>query len=281
MPLQAFAQSEHVRTVLSAAESGDAQAQFAAGVIYEMGLNDVAQNFATAAEWYQKAASRDHAGAQAALGYLHQTGKGLPKDPGKAADWYKRSAAAGDISGQFHLAVAYINGIGVTRDARQAAEWMYKAAEADNQQAQLMFATMLQAGTGVKRNEFAARRWFDRAAEGPDSAVAGNARAMRAKIDDRVLFSGSFRPEDVAAVALIGFGLAALMFAAIPEHARTGPDYSYSWQEYQPPQLFTPQFAPSPSSNRRREMVIQYTKPIVTNGRVTGSHTYWERRPIR
>ena len=109
------------------------------------------------------------------------------------------------------LGVAYINGIGVPRNAKLAAHWIFKAAQAGHQQAQLMLATMLQEGLGTPKNEFAARRWYDKAAHGSDATIAAKARDIRDKIDQHVLFSGAFRPEDVAAVLAVGFGLSALM----------------------------------------------------------------------
>jgi hypothetical protein len=236
-PLHAV--SRDINSLLDDAEKGNPKAQFDAGVVYETGLQGD-QEFSKAAEWYEKAAAQGYGPAQVSLGYLYQTGKGVPPDPAKAADYYRKAAAAGDVSGQFHLAVSYINGIGVPRDGRQAAEWMFKAAEAGDQQAQLMFATMLQTGTGIKRNEFAARRWYDKAARGQDENLSKKAASLREKIDQRVLFSGSFRAEDLAAVAAIGFGLAVLMYALVPEHARTGPSPDYPWDDYQPPDIFWP-----------------------------------------
>jgi TPR repeat protein len=243
-PYWASAETPQMQGFLAAAEKGDAPAQFAAGVIYETS-HEVPQDFAKAAEWYRKAAEQDYRPAQVSIGYLHQTGRGVPLDAAIAADWYRRAAEGGDVSGQFHLAVAYVNGIGVAKDAKQAAQWMFKAADAGDQQAQLLFATMLQTGTGVKANDFAARRWFDKAAKGRDQNLAKQAETMRQKIDDRVLFSGAFRPEDIAAVVALGFGLAALMYAIVPEHARTGPDPNYTWSTYQPPDLYIPDFGGS------------------------------------
>jgi len=238
-PVQGLAQSDQVRARVAEAEKGDPQAQFAVGVMHETARH-VEQDFAKAAEWYEKAAAQGYGPAQVSLGYLYQTGKGRPHDPVKAADWYRRAAETGDVGGQFHLAVAYINGIGVARNGQQAAQWMFKAADAGDQQAQLIFATMLQTGTGVPANEFAARRWFDKAANGRDRELATKAASMRQKIDDRVLFSGAFRPADIAAVAAIGFGLALLIYAAVPEHARTGPSSDYQWNGYEAPNIYWP-----------------------------------------
>jgi hypothetical protein len=110
----------------------------------------------------------------------------------------------------------------------------------------------------VKTNEFAARRWFDKAATGRDPNLAKQAQTMRQKIDDRVLFSGASRPEDIAAVVTLGLGLAALMYAIVPEHARTGPDLDYTWSTYQPPDLYIPDFG---SSTPRRTPSFISNKP--------------------
>ena len=207
--------SEEVARDLAAAEAGNPEAQFAAGWMYEAG-KEVPKDFKKAAAWYEKAAGNGFAPALASLGYLYQTGSGVPQDSARAADLYKRAAEANDMSGQFNLGVAYINGIGVQRSPQLAAKWIHAAAEAGHQQSQLMLAAMLQQGAGVSKNAFAARRWFDRASKGPDPEIAGRARTIRQQIDDQVLFSGAFRREELAVLALIGFGLLAIMASGEP-----------------------------------------------------------------
>jgi len=196
--------------------------------MYETGKG-VPKDFTKAVEWYEKAAKNRFAPALASLGYLYQTGSGVSQNSVRAAELYREASEAGDIGGQFYLGVAYVNGIGVERNPQLAAKWLHAAAEAGHQQSQLMLGTMLQQGVGVNKNAFAARRWFDRASQGPNLEIASKARTIRKQIDDRVLFSGPLRPEELAVVAVIGFGLLAMMANA--------PEGSYEPFVYTPPRL--------------------------------------------
>ncbi len=68
------------------AEGGDVVAQFFLGEIYLHGKG-VAQDFAQAAQWYERAAEQGHPEAQAALGSLQMLGLGVPKQPSSAYFW--------------------------------------------------------------------------------------------------------------------------------------------------------------------------------------------------
>ena len=214
-----------VRPIIASAQNGDKKAQFELGLLFESG-HGVRQNLTKAAEWYAKSAAQNFGPAQARLGFLYQSGRGVPKDSAKAAELYKQSAEAGDATGQFLLGVAYINAIGLPQDSRRGAEFIFKAAKAGHQQARMMFGMMLLNGAAVKKNFFAARRWFEKATVGPDSELAEQARKIVKQIDQKVLFSGAFRPEDIAAVAAITIGTAALLAAILPHQsvARKGYD---------------------------------------------------------
>lgn len=76
---------------LPAAKGGDAEAQYYVGQMFERGLG-VDPDFAAAAEWYRKAAERQHSAAQIALGSLYETGRGVPQDAQEALRWYRRAA---------------------------------------------------------------------------------------------------------------------------------------------------------------------------------------------
>jgi len=77
---------ETFEQLLKAAESGNANAQYALGEYYDSvfvwdkpGVN-VAENWATAAEWYRKAAEQGHAQAQWQLGNAYDMGHGIERD---------------------------------------------------------------------------------------------------------------------------------------------------------------------------------------------------------
>lgn len=213
------------------APDAEAHAWFEEGMKYEFGYQKT-KDYAEAARLYDRAASRGFAPAQAQLGYLYQTGTGVPEDLRKAFELYSKAAETGDDFGQFRLAVAYINGVGTARDATAARQWLTKASENGSQQAQLMLGLMLQQGTGGEKNEFAARRWLLKAGSGADKTIADRARSVREKIDERVLFSGAFRGDELAFLAVVGFGLMAIMASSDSGGGYTGGGTGYEPRNY-------------------------------------------------
>jgi uncharacterized protein len=62
--------------------------------------------------------------AQAALGYLHATGRGVPQDYVLAAMWFSRAADQGHAGAQYMLGLMYDKGHGVPRDHIEAHKWL-------------------------------------------------------------------------------------------------------------------------------------------------------------
>jgi TPR repeat protein len=75
------------------ANGGDPKAQTYVGEIYEK-----QGDFASAAQWYQKAAAQGYAPAQIDLGSLYEQGKGVPKDPQQALSWYRKASGVQDLA---------------------------------------------------------------------------------------------------------------------------------------------------------------------------------------
>jgi hypothetical protein len=62
--------------------------------------------------------------AQAYLGFMYQTGKGVPQHYEKAAYWFGRAAENGHGDAQFALGLLYNKGQGVPMDVVQAYKWL-------------------------------------------------------------------------------------------------------------------------------------------------------------
>lgn len=75
------------------AEAGDPEAEFALGKNYEAGRAGLKKDYAEAAAWYRKSAEQGNVYAQASLGILYHSGKGLPHDDLQAEVWFTISAA--------------------------------------------------------------------------------------------------------------------------------------------------------------------------------------------
>ncbi len=122
------------------AEAGDAGAQNALGLILCFGHDDAE----AAASWFEQAAAADHPEAVRMLGYLFESGKGMPKDDGKAAELYRRAAELGDAFAQLNLGlmIDHARG-GLTRDLDQAIDLLRRAADQGLHQANLRLAELL------------------------------------------------------------------------------------------------------------------------------------------
>jgi TPR repeat protein len=72
------------------------------GVFYESGQG-VAQDYAKAREWFEKAAAKDNAVAMLGLGVFYENGQGVAQDYAKAREWYEKAAAKGDASAKMAL----------------------------------------------------------------------------------------------------------------------------------------------------------------------------------
>jgi uncharacterized protein len=80
----------------------NADAMFNLGWLYDNG-HGVAQDYAKAREWYEKAAAKDNAYAMSNLGALFVNGHGVAQDYAKAREWYEKAAAAGDAKATARL----------------------------------------------------------------------------------------------------------------------------------------------------------------------------------
>jgi hypothetical protein len=79
---------------------------------------------ATVVRW----AEQGNSTYQTNLGYMYETGQGVPQDYRLAAIWYHRAAEQGNVRGQHLLGLLYDRGQGVTLDHVEAHKWLNLAA---------------------------------------------------------------------------------------------------------------------------------------------------------
>lgn len=79
------------------------EAQTAMGYCYLYGLSGFKQNMTVAVNLFSKAAESGNAEAQFCLGHLYETGIGVEKDESKAFEWYKKAANQGNADAQNNL----------------------------------------------------------------------------------------------------------------------------------------------------------------------------------
>jgi TPR repeat protein len=82
------------------------------------------QNYVAASRVFIPLAERGNAAAQTHLGYMFETGRGVPQNYAEAAMWYRRAAEQGDSLAQYSLGLLYDRGQGVPRDVIEASKWL-------------------------------------------------------------------------------------------------------------------------------------------------------------
>lgn len=82
------------------------------------------QNYMLAARILTPYAERGDPSAQAYLGFMFETGRGVPQNYTDAAMWYRRAAEQGDSLAQYSLGLLYDRGFGVPQDIVEAGKWL-------------------------------------------------------------------------------------------------------------------------------------------------------------
>ena len=83
--------------------AGDAAASHVHIGLNVCGRTACPQDYAKAAEWYQKAAQMGNGDAMNNLGCLYASGQGVAADAFKAREWYRKAAEAGSAEGSQNL----------------------------------------------------------------------------------------------------------------------------------------------------------------------------------
>ena len=117
------------------AESGDVEAQFGLGVMYNDGLG-VEQDYVEANYWFLRAAEQGHAPSQFNLGNAYKNGTGMAAAPVMAVHWWRKAAEQDFGPAQFNLGSALLEGSGIQRDRAAALSWYRRAAANGHPQAQ-------------------------------------------------------------------------------------------------------------------------------------------------
>ena len=146
-----------------AAAKGDAIAMSNLGGLYGGGRG-VAQDYAKAREWSEKAADKGNAIAISNLGLLYESGQGVAQDYAKAREWYEKAAANGNAIAMSNLGGLYADGRGVAQDYAKAREWYEKAAANGNARAMNNLGFVYENGRGVAQDYAKAREWYEKAA---------------------------------------------------------------------------------------------------------------------
>ena len=104
------------------------------GLLFYKGIG-VDKDFKKAGQWFRRAATKGHAGAQYILGIMSYLGQGLEQDFAKAALWFQRAGEQDHAAAQYNLGFLYFEGKGVDRDNLQAYMWIDRSASLGDEKA--------------------------------------------------------------------------------------------------------------------------------------------------
>jgi len=157
--------------LFSEADSGNAEAQYWLGRIYDQGRL-LQKDAEKSARWYQESAEQGYPPAEYVVCLMH-----ADRDPLQSERCMRRAAEDGVPDAQFWLGVAYErHDFGITDD-QEALKWYRKAAEHGNPDAEVELGRRYQDGDGVEQNYALAAEWYRRAAEHvPNLGGAGQGR---------------------------------------------------------------------------------------------------------
>ncbi|MBK1646761.1 hypothetical protein CKO25_19385 [Thiocapsa imhoffii] len=124
---------------------------------------------------FEEAAEAGSPSAMSYLGWIYETGQGIPKSGEQAAHWYARAARAGAHQYAVKLGWMYLGGDGVRADRAQAETWFNSAITADYAPARIAWASVLiadaQGGRDPERVEEARTLLEDALADGQSLAA--------------------------------------------------------------------------------------------------------------
>jgi hypothetical protein len=163
--------------VTAAAKAGDVSAEYALGMKLWLGQG-ARKDMNGALVWLNRAAAKDYALAETALGVIYDDGEGgVPQDAERAAMQFRRAADKGEALAQFRLGLLYQQGRGLAQDYAAAAKFYQSAAAQGLADAAGNLGNLYAAGLGVQKDLEAARKWLGiAAAAGSEDAKASLAR---------------------------------------------------------------------------------------------------------
>jgi TPR repeat protein len=114
--------------LLKKAQTGDSDAQYQLGMLYELGSSDTQKDPLKAFEWLHRSAESGNPKAETNLGVVYWRGDGVAKDDAVGFTWLYKAALQGFPAAQERLAGAYARGIGTPKNESAAFDWYLKAA---------------------------------------------------------------------------------------------------------------------------------------------------------
>lgn len=149
------------------------------------------KNYAIALKEFKPLAESGNREAQFHLGSMYDDGLGVDKDEHQAVVLWRKSAEQGFKYAQATMGNLYYSGQnGVPQDYAQASLWFLKAAEQGNTTAQNTLGDLFLIGRGVPIDIVQAYKWTSLAAEGDAKFAKGNLKNIEAKMSSAQIAQG-------------------------------------------------------------------------------------------
>lgn len=171
-----------IRRIRELADGDDAGAMFHLGKVYSIGIA-VEQNFSLAERWYLKAIALGEVRAHCNLGWLYQSGFGVPENKEKAFALLSTGARQGVLAAATSVGLMMLSGddrsmaiLGhflVTgshgrTDVARGVAYLFGAVNRGFLPAHLWLGALYERGLGIERNPHMARMLFEKGAAAGD-----------------------------------------------------------------------------------------------------------------
>jgi localization factor PodJL len=181
----------------SAAAAGNPAAAYEIAVRFAEGRG-VAQSFAEAARWFERAADHGLAPAQYRLGSLYEKGHGVKKDLEAARRLYLAASDKGSAKAMHNLAVLHAEGIDGKPDYKIASQWFRRAAAHGIADSQYNLGILYARGIGVEQNLAESYKWFALAARQGDQDAGRKRDDVAARLDPQSLVAAKLAAQTFA-----------------------------------------------------------------------------------
>ena len=99
------------------------------------------------------------------LGALYQNGEGVEQDYARAAEYWQKAADLGVAQAYINLGMMYYAGEGVGQDYERAVTYLTQAAEQEDPAAMFMLGECCRLGQGLEKDPAKAAEWYRKAIE--------------------------------------------------------------------------------------------------------------------
>jgi TPR repeat protein len=139
--------------------------------------------------------------AQAAIGLLYHTGKGVKPDSQKALKYYTKAYKEGQDALALLIGKMHLHGEGTKSDEKEAIQWLKKAAEKKSSEAMRLLGDAYSDAEGTLQDFTEAHRWYNLAAAAGDKAARTRLQRITAQMTPEQIRAAqvSAKPEAAAA----------------------------------------------------------------------------------